>query len=199
MAIIAEPGIPLAGDGLGGSGIVSIREAASVVAALRGDVYTISGTVDVGGSGRAALNFDLTESIILRRAKAEGSGSENIEIIVYNQDSTGTFIETINPVNVNACSTNTTTVTADLLGSDAVSAGSVTEFGVNNIESPVAIGCEGGSMSIVLDRRDAGATESVLFAFTFEVLSQKPGTATPPPKLKADTFLETFTEMATYG
>ena len=199
MAIVAEPGLPLDGDGQGGSAIIATTETAAVIAALAGNVYTISGAVAIGGNGRAALNFDLTESVILRRAKAEGSGTQNIEIVVFNQDSTGTFIETISPVNVNACSTNTTTVTADLLGSDAVPAGSVTEFGVNNIESPVAIGCEGGSMSVILDRRDAGSSETVLFALTFEVLAQRPGTATPSPKLKADTFLETFTEMSTYG
>ena len=176
----------------------TVTETAAVTAALDGNVYTISGLFTLSGTDTAAVNFNLTESVILRRARVEGDGLASVEMVVYDQYATGAVDDTLSPVNVNPCSINTTTVTADLI-TNATANGNILDFGVGRIESPIAIGCEGSPLCVTVERRDNGGQEVVKWALSFEVLPEKPGQKPIPVILQPTTELTPTTEMSIYN
>lgn len=193
------PGSALADTGVGAQALRVSTYTAGELAALNGDVYTVSGAISVSGSGKFALNFNLTNTVVIRRIRAVGSTADGIEFSLRNQNSTGTVIETKTPINVNQCSTNTSTVTADVIGSDAAPQGDLLEFGVRGTNEPSGIGCKDGLLSLLFERRDNGSVENVNWAVTFEVLPVNPGLAPPPLQLESDTLLQANTEMSIYG
>lgn len=174
-------------------------ERSYVVDALRGSVYTASGAFTITTGQIYAMVFTLPKSLIVRKLKALSSGSVDVDITAYNQAATGTPISPISFVNTNECVVNTTDITAQFIGPDAVVAGETLDWCVNDFKDPIIIGCEGLQMSIVFNTRDMAAGESVRWLLTFEQLEVKPGAFEPLLRLEADTLLLADTEMSIYN
>lgn len=171
------PSSALVTDGYGGYRLRVSNEEAIVNSAFNGNVFTVSGVVTLGGNESISLNFNVTERLL--HVSSVANSQAEIELSVHNEASTGTILQTLFPFNRNLQSQNTTTVTVDVI-QPATPQGALVDFGTDRLGRSVITG-PSNDFAVIIARRDAGSSQQVKFAATFEILPDEP--AQPEPVL----------------
>lgn len=164
------------------------------MSAIYGRIFSVSHTMDISAGQTVAINFPMSTNT--RFARIAVFTDTDVEVQLRDKESSGVFNGTLFPVNINLCSDVVSGVTPQIF-TNATPEGEILDLGRNEI-APLAIGCAGETVSLILTRISSGSTSSVDISVQFEEGVEISSIASKQNFLQAATQLEPNTEMSQY-